>query len=78
MQELNPSLACIRNVCVHLNLLMHYRHLSRFHNQTVDQQQVTDLQIKFLCLHCEFLEPFCSEAEYFAHLRTAHLKVNQS
>ena len=25
--ELNPCLACIRNVCVHWNILMHYRHI---------------------------------------------------
>ena len=62
-------------MCTFKSLNALHSHLSCFHTRSVDQPQTVDSHMKFCYLSCKFLEP-CTETEYFAHLRSTHLKLN--
>jgi len=51
-------------------------HTSRVHSKTHEEKPGENEAVKFCCHLCEFTEP-CSETEFFTHLRSRHLKVNQ-
>lgn len=68
--------------CLHQECLCTFKsfnalkfHLSQFHTKSSEQQLSADVPVKFSCLSCGFAE-YCTEADYFTHLHTAHLKVN--
>ncbi|XP_066539631.1 uncharacterized protein [Hoplias malabaricus] len=50
-------------------------HLSRVHSNSRDNQTESS-KLSFSCQLCEFTEP-CTMADFFSHLRSIHLRVNQ-
>lgn len=51
-------------------------HLSKIHSKAHNAQLCETSQVTLCCELCDFSVP-CTEADFFTHLRSTHLKVNQ-
>lgn len=71
--ELYRFPANTKNVCAHLTPLIQ---LSEMHQKAQDVEPGETAEETFHCQLCDYSAP-CTEAVFFTHLCSTHLKVNQ-